>query len=99
MFGFKKFPSAGAHLANYLTDLTGPGLTLPKIGLAAAAAAAVAPWLIFMVTGEPVSVCDWVVPAAIALLLVLLIEGYRLQELAITDEMARRDADIAGWEV
>jgi hypothetical protein len=95
MFGFKKFPTAGAHLANYIKALTGPGLTLPKIGLAAAGAAAVVPLLIFMTTGEPVSVWSWVIPAPIA----LLIEGYRLQELAITDEMARQDADIAGWEV
>lgn len=99
MFGFKKFPTARAHLANYLTDLTKPGLTLPKIGLAAAAAAVVVPLVIFLATGEAESVWGWVVTAAIALLIALLIEGYRLQELAIIEEMERRDADIAGWEV
>lgn len=99
MFGFKMFPTAGAHLASYLKDLTGPGLTLPKIGLAAAATAVVVPLLIFTATGGPVSAWDWVVPAAIALLIAVLIEGYRLQELAIIEEMARQDTDIAGWEV
>lgn len=95
MFGFKKFPTARAHLANYLKALTEPDLTLPKIGLAAAAAAAVVPLVISMAGGEPFSAWNWVIPAAIA----ILIEGYRLQELAITDEMDRQDADIAGWEV
>lgn len=99
MVGFKKFPTAVAHLASYLTDLTSPGLTISKIGFAAAATAAVVPFLIFLAGGEPVSAWNWVIPAG----LILLIEGYRLQELAITDEidreMARHEADIAGWEV
>jgi hypothetical protein len=99
VFGFKMFPTAGAHLSSYLTDLTKSGLTLPKIGLAAAAAAVGVPQVIFLATGEAESGWGWVVPAAIALLMVLLIEGYRLQELAIIEEMDRQDADIAGWEV
>ncbi|HEX9225645.1 MAG TPA: hypothetical protein VF885_03175 [Arthrobacter sp.] len=99
MLGFKKFPTARAHRANYFTALTERGLTLPKIGLAAATAAAVLPLVISTVTSEPATVWGWAVSAAIALLIVLLIEGYRLQVLAITDEMERQEADVAGWDM
>lgn len=95
MLGFKKFPTARAHLDNYLTDLMERGLTLPKIGLAAGAVAVALPLLISMVTGEPASVWGWSVSAAMALLIVLLIEGYRLQVLAVTDDLERQAATEA----
>ncbi|HEX9230238.1 MAG TPA: hypothetical protein VF885_26860 [Arthrobacter sp.] len=93
MLGFKRFPSARAHLANYLAALVEPGLSLPKIGLAAGAVAVALPLAISMVTGEPATVWGWSVSAAIALLIVLLIEGYRLQVLAVADELERQATD------
>jgi hypothetical protein len=50
----------------------------------------VLPLGISVVTGESASVWGWAVSAAIALLIVLLIEGYRLQVLAVTDELERQ---------
>lgn len=94
MFGFKKFPTARAHLANYLTALTEPGLTLPKIGLASAVAG-VLPLFIFLMTGDAVPAGNWLIPA----IPIVLFEVYRLQELAVTDEMERHAADIDGREL